>query len=89
MWYRVSDTSLIFKRTNITGFIQFNWADAFLTCPPYSNSSNGFVYVGRSDGKINRYNPFQPVSTVISGNIPVQQFSKTSADSFTFITNAE
>lgn len=59
---------------------------SFPNCAPLSIENNGFVYVGKANGSIYRFDPVSS-SRIDSVSSPIVQFSKTSADTFTYITN--
>ncbi len=67
---------------------QFNFSSSPST-PPLSIGGTDFVYVGRADGKIYKYNP-APNEFVVdsSAAVPINQFSGMPQDTFTYITNA-
>ncbi|MEP7146332.1 MAG: T9SS type A sorting domain-containing protein [bacterium] len=82
----LADTGIVFK--NDLGQNEFFWSNAQSSCPPFSREETDFVYVGRSDGKIFKYTADGISIKVDSAAGPIRQFSKTSADTFTYITNA-
>lgn len=55
--------------------------------PPLSIDESGYVYIGREDGKIFKYNQVPNFLVVDSSSGPISQFSKIPQDTFTFITN--
>lgn len=71
---------------NTFGFANF-YFNAITSCPPVVIDETDFVYLGRNDGQIRKYRPYNsfniPVDSALS---PILQFSKTSNDTFSFIT---
>ncbi len=59
---------------------------SFPNCPLFTNESIGYAYIGKANGSVYRYDPNGSIR-IDSVSNPIQQFSKTSSDTFTFITN--
>lgn len=82
------DTGIVFKNNNLEQ-IEFLWNNARSSCPPISIDETDFVYVGRTDGNILKYSVTPPlVIRADSATGSIQQFSRTSRDTFTYITNS-
>jgi hypothetical protein len=84
----LKDNGLVFVNNIDFGQTQIKWSGGIASCPPFSIDASDYIYTGRSDGKIVKYNANQTSLVVDSSSSnPIQQFSKTSSDTFTYITN--
>jgi len=79
----LSETGIVFK--NELGVNSFSLGSGITSCAPFSNESTDFVYIGKSNGQIIRYNADGVNSKIDSSSAGIQQFSKISADTFRYI----
>jgi len=80
----LSDSGIAFK--NNLGVNTFFWNEGISSAPPFAIEATDFIYTGRSNGSVYKYNADGMLFRVDSVNNSIQEFSKTSADTFTLIT---
>lgn len=80
----LSDTGIAFK--NNLGVNAYSLGGGVSSCPQFVIDSTDFVYAGKNNGKIIKYNADGLFVNVDSASGSIQQFSKSLADTFNFIT---
>lgn len=80
----LSDTGIAFK--NNLGINTFSLGGGITSCPQFALEATDFVYAGKNNGKIIKYNADGVNFNVDSVAGSIQQFSKAAGDTFNFIT---